>query len=132
MRIKVLPIVFTLAAWFVLSPTAASAQEETQDQNIQAEEQQFEQQIEQQVEQQTGLPAEANVEVQENPQGNLIPTQGEITIAVPNAAPAPVVGGGSTQPLPPTGGFPVSTMLLSATALLLGSGVMAYAVLRRR
>ena len=131
MRIKMLPVVFALATWFVFSPTAAVAQEENQDQEVQAEEQQFEQQIEQQVEQQTGLPAEVNVEVEENPQGNLVPTQGEITIAVPNAAPTPARGG-STQPLPTTGGSPVSTLLLPATALLLGIGVMAYAILRRR
>ena len=37
-----------------------------------------------------------------------------------------------TAPLPPSGGAAVGTMLLPAAALLIGSGVLAYAVLRRR
>lgn len=38
----------------------------------------------------------------------------------------------STQPLPKSGGPAVGSVLLPAAALLLGSGVLAYAVLRRR
>ena len=38
----------------------------------------------------------------------------------------------STSPLPASGGVPVSSVVLPAAALLLGSGVLAYAVLRRR
>ena len=37
-----------------------------------------------------------------------------------------------TAPLPPSGGPAVGSMLLPAAALLVGSGVLAYAVLRRR
>ena len=37
-----------------------------------------------------------------------------------------------TTPLPPSGGPAVSSVLLPAAALLLGSGVLAYAVLRGR
>ena len=38
----------------------------------------------------------------------------------------------TTAPLPPSGGPAVGTMVLPAAALLIGSGVLAYAVLRRR
>ena len=37
-----------------------------------------------------------------------------------------------TQPLPSSGGPAVGSVLLPAAALLVGSGVLAYAVLRRR
>jgi hypothetical protein len=38
----------------------------------------------------------------------------------------------ATAPLPPSGGPGVGTLVLPAAALLIGSGVLAYAVLRRR
>ena len=38
----------------------------------------------------------------------------------------------TVTPLPPSGGAAVGSVLLPAGALLLGSGVLAYAVLRRR
>jgi hypothetical protein len=38
----------------------------------------------------------------------------------------------TTQPLPKRGGVPVGSVLLPAGALLLGGGVLAVAVLRRR
>lgn len=34
--------------------------------------------------------------------------------------------------LPPSGGMPVSSLLLPTTVLIIGSGILAYAVLRRR
>jgi hypothetical protein len=37
-----------------------------------------------------------------------------------------------TQPLPKSGGVPVGSILLPAAALLVGGGVIGYAVLRRR
>ncbi len=37
----------------------------------------------------------------------------------------------STEPLPASGGLPVGSVFLPAAALLLGSGVLTYAVLRR-
>ena len=38
----------------------------------------------------------------------------------------------TTQPLPKSGGGPVGSVLVPAGALLLGGGVLAVAVLRRR
>jgi len=38
----------------------------------------------------------------------------------------------TTQPLPKSGGVPVGSVLLPAAALLLGGGVLGYAVLRQR
>ena len=38
----------------------------------------------------------------------------------------------STQPLPKSGGVPVGSLLLPAAALLVGGGVLGYAILRRR
>ena len=38
----------------------------------------------------------------------------------------------TSAPLPESGGLPVGSVVLPAAALLLGSGVLAYAVLRRR
>ena len=57
-----------------------------------------------------------------------------------NSQPLPASGGqtlpqsgGQTQPLPASGGIGVSpSVLLPAAALLLGSGVVAYALVRRR
>ena len=37
-----------------------------------------------------------------------------------------------TAPLPPSGGLAASSMLLPAAALIVGSGILAYSVLRRR
>ena len=37
-----------------------------------------------------------------------------------------------TQPLPSSGGPAVGSVVLPAAALLMGSGVLAYAILRRR
>jgi hypothetical protein len=37
-----------------------------------------------------------------------------------------------TQPLPKSGGVPVGSILLPAAALLVGGGVLGYAILRRR
>ena len=37
-----------------------------------------------------------------------------------------------TQPLPKSGGVPVGSILLPAAALLVGGGVLGYAVLRHR
>ncbi len=36
------------------------------------------------------------------------------------------------EPLPPSGGLASPSVLLPAAALLLGSGVLGYAILRRR
>jgi hypothetical protein len=38
----------------------------------------------------------------------------------------------TVEPLPPSGGPAVGSVLLPAAALLVGSGILAYAVLRRR
>ena len=130
MKSWIIPMTIVLVTWLVLAP-AVLAQEDDQDQQIQAEEQEAEQQIEQQFEQQTGLPAEANVELEENPQGNVVPTEGEVTFAVPAQQPQEA-GGATTGPLPKSGGLEAGAMVLPAAALLLGCGVLGYAVLRRR
>ena len=38
----------------------------------------------------------------------------------------------TVEPLPPSGGPAASSVLLPAAALLVGSGILAYAILRRR
>ena len=38
----------------------------------------------------------------------------------------------TVEPLPPSGGPAVGSVLLPAAALLVGSGILAYAILRRR
>ncbi len=38
----------------------------------------------------------------------------------------------TVEPLPPSGGPAVGSVLLPAAALLVGSGILAFAVLRRR
>ena len=38
----------------------------------------------------------------------------------------------TTQPLPKSGGVPVGSIVLPAAALLVGGGILGYAVLRRR
>jgi hypothetical protein len=43
--------------------------------------------------------------------------------------PGAAAGGGGNSPIPSTGG---SAILLPAAALLLGSGILTYAILRRR
>lgn len=55
---------------------------------------------------------------------------GSVTVTGGDAAAQ--AGGGTTAPLPPSGGLASPSVLLPAVALLLGSGILAYAVLRRR
>ena len=57
----------------------------------------------------------------------LVPT----AMAQEETGPLPA-SGGQTEPLPQSGGLVAPSVLLPAAALLLGSGVLAYAVLRRR
>ena len=57
----------------------------------------------------------------------LVPT----AMAQEGTEPLPA-SGGQTEPLPTSGGLVAPSVLLPAAALLLGSGVLAYAVLRRR
>ena len=60
-----------------------------------------------------------------------------LMILVPTAMaqdtqPLPASGGQTAEPLPTSGGVTAPSVLLPAAALLLGTGVVAYAVLRRR
>ena len=57
----------------------------------------------------------------------LVPT----AMAQEDTEPLPA-SGGQAEPLPTSGGLVAPSVLLPAAALLLGSGVLAYAVLRRR
>ncbi len=57
--------------------------------------------------------------------GEPLPASGGQTQPLP-------ASGGQTQPLPASGGLTASSVLLPAAALLLGSGVVAYALVRRR
>ncbi len=45
---------------------------------------------------------------------------------------ATIEAGGDTAPLPASGGLSMPSVLLPAVALLVGSGILAYAVMRRR
>ena len=47
--------------------------------------------------------------------------------------PLPATGGQEgTQPLPKSGGVPVGSIVLPAATLLVGGGMLGYAILRRR
>jgi hypothetical protein len=68
----------------------------------------------------------------------LVPTAtAQETTALPKSGgqtqPLPATGGQEdTQPLPKSGGVPAGSILLPAAALLVGGGVLGYAILRRR
>ncbi len=59
---------------------------------------------------------------------------GSVTVTAGGGGGGAQAGGGTTAPLPGSGGVGIGSpsMLLSAVALLLGSGVVAYALMRRR
>lgn len=74
--------------------------------------------IEEQAQQQVGVTGEATAV----PQGE----QGKAIIKVEETIP------GTAGPLPKSGGPGTGSLLLPVAALLLGSGILAYAVMRRR
>jgi hypothetical protein len=146
MKRPLVVVAFAFVTSVVLAPSALAQQDQYQQQ-----EQTIEEQVEQQLEQQTGVPVETNVEVQENAQGNPVPVGGEATFLLPAQGPSqqpPQMGqeaqqgapqqqqqqGGSqqAQPMPGTGGIGLGTLVVPAVALLLGAGVLAYALMRRR
>lgn len=74
--------------------------------------------IEEKAQEQVGVKGEAKAE----PQGE----QGKAKISVEETIP------GTVGPLPKSGGPGTGSLLLPVAALLLGSGILAYAVMRRR
>jgi hypothetical protein len=138
-------VAFAFVASVIVAPSALAQQDQYQEQ-----EQTIEERVEQQLEQQTGLPVEANVQVEENAQGNVVPVGGEATFLLPaqggpsqqppqmgqeaqQGSPQEQQGGSQqAQPMPGTGGIGLGTLVVPAAALLLGSGVLAYALMRRR
>jgi hypothetical protein len=44
----------------------------------------------------------------------------------------PASGGQTSDPLPASGGLTAPSALLPAAALIMGSGIVAYAIVRRR
>lgn len=75
-----------------------------------------------------GTPRYVNVHAEKT--GDAVPPGVACADLAPAGMQQPVME--STQPLPKSGGPVTPSLLLPAIALLLGSGVLAYAVLRRR
>ena len=57
---------------------------------------------------------------------------GSVTVTGGGGGGATMQAGGDTAPLPASGGLGTTSVLLPAAALLVGSGILAYAVMRRR
>ena len=57
---------------------------------------------------------------------------GSVTVTGGGGGGATIQAGSDTAPLPPSGGLGTTSVLLPAAALLVGSGILAYAVMRRR
>ena len=57
---------------------------------------------------------------------------GSVTVTGGGGGGATMQAGGDTAPLPPSGGLGTTSVLLPAAALLVGWGILAYAVMRRR
>ncbi len=64
----------------------------------------------------------------------LVPTAmaQESTLPASGGQTLPESGGQTSEPLPSSGGLTSPSALLPAAALILGSGVVAYAIVRRR
>jgi len=64
----------------------------------------------------------------------LVPTAmaQEATLPESGGQTLPESGGQTSDPLPASGGMTAPSALLPAAALILGSGVLAYAIVRRR
>ena len=64
----------------------------------------------------------------------LVPTAmaQESTLPASGGQTLPASGGQTSEPLPSSGGLTAPSTLLPAAALILGSGVVAYAIVRRR
>ncbi len=64
----------------------------------------------------------------------LVPTAiaQESTLPASGGQTLPASGGQTSDPLPASGGLTAPSALLPAAALIVGSGIMAYAIVRRR
>ncbi len=64
----------------------------------------------------------------------LVPTAmaQESTLPASGGQTLPESGGQTSEPLPSSGGLTSPSALLPAAALILGSGIVAYAIVRRR
>ena len=56
----------------------------------------------------------------------------ESTLPASGGQTLPASGGQTSDPLPASGGLTAPSTLLPAAALLVGSGIVAYAIVRRR
>ncbi len=65
-------------------------------------------------------------------QESTLPASGGQTLPASGGQTLPASGGQTSEPLPASGGLTAPSALLPAAALLLGSGVVAYAIVRRR
>ncbi len=139
--------IFALVASFILVPAALAQEEEIPEiieeqvedpQEPQAEnvvEGQREAAFEEQVEAQQGFDLTPQQEAALEPQAELEGVEPEAAAAQPKAAPKEepkmMEEKGKEKEMPKTGG-PDIGMLLPASVLLLGSGIVAFAVVRRR
>ena len=64
----------------------------------------------------------------------LVPTAiaQESTLPASGGQTLPASGGQTSDPLPASGGLTAPSALLPAAALIMGSGILAYAIVRRR
>jgi hypothetical protein len=64
----------------------------------------------------------------------LVPTAiaQESTLPASGGQTLPASGGQTSDPLPASGGLTAPSALLPAAALIMGSGIVAYAIVRRR
>ncbi len=56
----------------------------------------------------------------------------ESTLPASGGQTLPASGGQTSEPLPASGGLTAPSALLPAAALIMGSGIVAYAIARRR
>ncbi len=65
-------------------------------------------------------------------QESTLPASGGQTLPASGGQTLPESGGQTSEPLPSSGGLTSPSALLPAAALILGSGIVAYAIVRRR
>jgi hypothetical protein len=64
--------------------------------------------------------------------GQTLPASGGQTLPASGGQTLPASGGQTSDPLPASGGLTAPSALLPAAALIMGSGIVAYAIVRRR
>ena len=65
-------------------------------------------------------------------QESTLPASGGQTLPASGGQTLPASGGQTSDPLPASGGLTAPSALLPAAALIMGSGIVAYAIVRRR